>query len=136
MKELKDNVELNKYLKELDSDLALTKFNIREKSLMISSYRAKWLSYYYAEKENLSRINAAKQKVLKQKVGESKNIDSVLRMKSEDKLAESDATVQKLDVLKKVTQDNIDFLERALNAVDSFAWDIKNVIEVCKLEFK
>lgn len=136
MKELKDNIELNKYLKELESDLALSKFNLREKSLMISSYRAKWLSYYYAEKENLSRINSAKQKVLKKKAGEIDLKDSVLRMKSKEKIANGDETILKLDSLKKITQDNIEFLERALNAIDNFAWDIKNVIEICKLEFK
>ena len=41
--------------------------------------------------------------------------DSILRMKSEDKISENDETMKKLKELEKKTQTNIDYLERALN---------------------
>lgn len=41
--------------------------------------------------------------------------DSILRIKSEDKISENDETMKKLKNLEKKTQTNIDYLERALN---------------------
>lgn len=51
--ELKSNDLLTNYIKELDADVKLTQYNLREKSLTSSSIWAKWLSYLYKEKENL-----------------------------------------------------------------------------------
>jgi len=52
---------------------------------------------------------------MKKNASTIKNNDSVLRMKSEDKLNANDEILQKLSVLTKQTQDNIDYIEHALN---------------------
>ena len=119
---------------ELNSDVKLTDFNLREKSLLCSSIWAKWISYLFLEKENLQRILDAKQKILKNKTLTSKVQDSILKMKSEDKLAENDENIKKLNVLFKNTQDCIDYIERALNILNSFGFNIKNSIEALKLQ--
>lgn len=82
-----------------------------------SSLWAKWISYLFLEKENLQRIGNVKSKILKKKMSDVKVNDSILRMKSEDKLQENDDTMKKLTVLSKQTQDNIDFIEHALNVL-------------------
>ena len=66
----------------------------------------------------------------------TKTNDSVLRMKSEDKLAENDETLKKLKELEKKTQTNIDYRERALNILQNFTFSIKNTIETFKLNFE
>ncbi len=133
--EVKTNLVLANYIKELSEDVKLTEYNLREKSLTCSSIWAKWLSYLYLEKENLQRIADAKKKVLSKKMSSSKVTDSVLRMKSEDKIAEGDDTMKKLAALSKQTQDSIDFIERALGILANFGFSIKNVTEVFKLQF-
>jgi len=55
-------------------------------------------------------------------------------MKSEDKLSENDSTVKKLNAMFKNTQDCIDYIERALNVLNSFGFNIKNSIEALKLQ--
>lgn len=131
--EIKTNQTLNNYIKELQDDVKLNEYNLREKSLMCSSMWAKWTSYLFLEKENLQRIAEAKQKIIKKKMSESKVQDSVLRMKSEDKLSENDENVKRLNVLSKQTQDNIDFIERSLNIFANLGFSIKNSVEVLKL---
>lgn len=131
--ELKTNPTLNQYVKELQQDVKLNEYNLREKSLMCSSIWAKWISYLFLEKENLSRIAETKQKLLKKKMDSSKMQDSVLRMKSEDKLSENDENMKKLNAMTKLTQDNIDFIERSLNVLANFGFSIKNTTEVLKL---
>lgn len=132
--ELKENVDLQRYIKELEDDVKLTEYNLREKSLLCSSNWAKWLSYLFLEKENMQRIADAKQKILKKKTATVKSTDSVLRMKSEEKISENDETIKKLNLLSKQTQDKIDYIERALNILQNFGYQIKNVHDVLKLQ--
>ena len=132
--ELKENADLQRYIKELEDDVKLTEYNLREKSLLCSSNWAKWLSYLFLEKENMQRIADAKQKILKKKTAAVKSNDSVLRMKSEEKISENDETVKKLNLLSKQTQDKIDYIERALNILQNFGYQVKNVTDVLKLQ--
>lgn len=51
--EIKANQVLSNYIKELQDDVKLSEYTLREKSLMCSSLWAKWISYLYLEKDNL-----------------------------------------------------------------------------------
>ena len=132
--EIKANQVLSTYIKELQDDVKLSEYTLREKSLMCSSLWAKWISYLYLEKDNLQRIADTKQKILKKQMQANKVQDSVLRLKSEEKISEKDENLKKLNVLSKQTQDNIDFIEHALNIFQQFGYNIKNVYEILKLD--
>lgn len=132
--ELKSNEILSNYIKELTKDVQLNEYNLKEKSLLCSSIWAKWISYLFLEKENLQRILDAKSKILKKKMTSSKVQDSVLRLKSEEKIIESDETMTKLNTMYKNTQDCIDYIERSLNLLSNFGFAIKNTTEVFKLQ--
>jgi len=131
--EIKNNKELQNYIVELKNDVELTVINLKEKSLLCSSIWAKWLSFLFHEKENLDRIIETKQKILKKKGQQSNVSDSVLRIKSEEKLIENDENIKKLNSLQKMTKDNIDYIERALNILSNFGFAIKNTTEIIKL---
>ena len=94
------NKELAKYIAEFENDVKITDYNIREKSMTTSAIWAKWLSYLYHEKENLDKIQETKQKILSKKMSENKNSDSVLRLKSEEKILSTDDNIKKLNILK------------------------------------
>lgn len=132
--EIKSNTILSNYIHELDEDVKLSISNLREKSLTCSSIWAKWISYLFLEKDNLQRIANAKQKILKSKASQMKVHDSLLKMKSEDKILENDDNIKKLNELQRNTQDCIDFIERSLNMLSSFGFSIKNALEALKLE--
>lgn len=128
-----ENKELSKYVSELAEDVKLDIYNLREKALMSSSIWAKWLSYLYQEKENAERIKEIKKQYVSKKLATNQTQDSVLRLKTEEKLLNSDKTIEKLNRLSKITQDNIDYIERALTILSNFGFSIKNVTEICKL---
>ncbi len=134
LREFHDNQDLNDYNRELNDDMKVTKMNIREKSLMVSSLRVKWLNYYFKEKENLQRIKKAKDKIIKSKIGNSNLSNSVLKMKSEDVLSGNDEQVKKLNEMSERVKTNIEFLERAMNILNDFGFSIKNSIDILKLE--
>lgn len=129
---LKNNAELNKYMDELNDDVKLNIMNIREKSLMVSTIRAKWLGYLFKERENLSRIKDYRAALLKKKTDSMPA--SALRLKSEDAIAGSDEKLVELGNLQKITESNLDFIERALSILNDFSWQIRNLVEVLKLE--
>ena len=132
--EIKSNQILSNYIKEFNQDIKLSISNLREKSLLCSSIWGKWISYLFLEKENLQRILDAKQKILKNKANNIKIKDSLLKLKSEEKIAENDENIKKLNLLQKNTQDCIDYIERTLNVLSSFGFNIKNALEALKLE--
>ena len=132
LKSFHDNEDLNNYTKELNEDMKITKMNIHEKSLMVSSLRVKWLNYYFKEKENFQRIKKAKDTILKSKIGNNNN--SILKMKSEDIISENDERIKKLNILYERVKTNIEFLERAMNILNDFGFSIKNCIDLFKLE--
>ena len=134
LKEFHDNPDLNDYNRELNDDMKVTKMNIREKSLMVSSLRVKWLNYYFKEKENLQRIKKHKDKIIKSKLGNNNLSNSVLKMKSEDVLSGNDEQVKKLNEMSERVKTNIEFLERAMNILNDFGFSIKNSIDILKLE--
>ena len=132
--EIKNNKELSNYISELQNYVKLDVSNLREKSLLSSSIWAKWLSYLFHEKENLDRLMTTKQKILSKKMSQNKMSDSVLRMKSEEKISENDETMQRLNTLQKMTKDNIDYIERALTILSNFGFCIKNTTDILKLQ--
>lgn len=131
---LKDNPELNKLIEEFNEDVNITFQNIREKSFLVSTIRAKWLARYFKEKENLERIKKAKAKILQKKLGNSKTQESILRLKNETAIAQNDETIQKLNNMAKITQENIEYIERGFSILDNLGFSIKNIIEIMKLE--
>lgn len=134
--EIQSNKVLQDYINEFNNDIKLNQFNLREKSLTCSSIWAKWISYLFLEKDNLQRIVDAKQKIIKNKTSSSTmaKSPSILKLKSEDKLTENDETIQKLNILFKNTSDCIDYIERTLNVLSNFGFNIKNAIEALKLQ--
>ena len=130
---VRDNQELNKMIQEFNSDVELNIRNIRDKAFLVSTIRAKWLAKFFKEKENLARISKAKAKILQKKVEESKTQNSVLRLKTESKISENDETIKKLNEMAKTTQENIEFIERAFSILDGFNWQIRDTIELLKL---
>ena len=134
--EILTNEQLARYMAEFKDDVSLSMQNLREKSLMCSSIWAKWLQYLYKEKENLQRIADTKKKVMQLRMADSKNSDTVLRMKSEDRIMETDETMKKLVDLGRKTQTNVEYIERALGILQNFGFQIKNCIEAYKLNFE
>lgn len=125
------NKDLKNYMDEFNRDVNLSIGNLREKSMMLSSTRAKWLGYYMAEKENLQRIQKTKSNLIAKKVETG---TSVLRLKNEDTILQNDETMQKLNRLQELTKENIDYLERCMNILADMGFSIKNTIEIYKLQ--
>lgn len=126
---------LNKYSDELKDDVKISEQSLREKSLIVGSLHAKWLCYLYTEKENLEKLTSLKKKLINKQLNLNEN-KSVLRLKSETLIEQGDENIIKINKLMKNTTDCIDFIERALVVISNLGYNIKNIIEIIKLQIQ
>ena len=104
LKEIKFSIQsLDSYVKEFNEDINITLANIREKSMLVSSIRSKWLMYFFKEKENLEKIKNKKKEVLEKKLTDFGKDVSILKIKNEEEVVKSSKAIQ---VLSKLESDN------------------------------
>lgn len=132
----KFNIEsLNSYVSEFNNDIDVNLTNIREKSMLVSSIRSKWLMYFFKEKENLDKIKTKKHEILEKRLTDviPNQTDSILKIRNEEKLA-NDKTIKVLTKLENNTKACLDYIEYAMNILNDFNFQIKNSIDILKLE--
>ena len=117
------------YSKELKDDLNLTLSNLREKSLTTSSMKAKWIGYMAKEKEALQKLNSIR-------VEYQRTLAAKMKGNAFDKLKtanQDDETLKKIDSTKKNIELSLEVINHAIAALSEFGYNIKNSIDVIKL---
>lgn len=126
---------LNSYVNEFNDDININLTNIREKSMLVSSIRSKWLMYFFKEKENLDKIKTKKHEILEKRLTDvvPNQTESILKIRNEEKLA-NDKNIKLLTKLENNTKACLDYIEYAMNILNDFNFQIKNSIDILKLE--
>lgn len=117
------------YSRELKDDLNLTLSNLREKSLTTSSMKAKWVGYMAKEKEALQKLVAIRTDYQRTLAAKSKGnaFDKLKNASMEDE------TMKKIDATRKNIELSLEVIAQAITALSEFGYNIKNAIEVIKL---
>ncbi len=135
---------LENYIKEFEEDMALDESNIHDKTLSRSGIAAKWARYSYEEerykKKILEEIDTLKETIY-QKLYEKKKDDIINQRSSEmtikidaEKLFKKSPQYLKIKEDIEAQDDIIRFIMEAKQIIGSFGYDIKNAIEILKLE--
>lgn len=135
---------LEAYMKEFEEDMKLNEDNIHDKSLQRSGLAAKWARYSYEEERYKKKILDSIEKLkesLMQKLYEQKK-DALLNQKSVDmqikleveKIIKKSSQYAKIKEKLEEQEDVIRFILEAKQIISGFGFDIKNSIEVLKLE--
>lgn len=142
-----DNIlpsKLEEYMKEFEEDMKLNDGNIHEKTLLRSSIAAKWCRFGYEEerykKKILESLDELKEKI-SQKLYEKKKTeiinqtmkDNMIKIEVE-KLIKSTSQYQKISEDLKMQDEIIRFIMEAKQIISQFGFDLKNAIEILKLE--
>lgn len=128
------NEYLEQYKNEFNKDVSLNLNNIHEKSMLVSSIRAKWLNYYFKETENLETLKTKKKQLLEKKLSETSGNVSMLKMKNEENILKNNELNKKLTEAETIVKSCISYIEYAINILNDFGFQIKNCIEILKLE--
>lgn len=135
---------LESYMKEFETDMLLNEDNLHDKTLGRSGIAAKWARYSYEEERYkqkiLERIDELKE-LLTQKLYEKKKDDIISQRTTEMSIKiEVEKMIKKSSHYLQIKQelddqdDIIRFIIEAKQIISSFGFDIKNAIEVLKLE--
>lgn len=132
-------------MNEASNDLLLTDENIHDKSLMRSALGAKWCRYRFEQQKYIKVLNKNLEDLkeqLKKKLYEKQkiaiteadaNTQRMINIKAEQLIVK---TVEYQTIKQKLQQqeDIIRLIEQTQHLISQFGYDIKNAIEVLKLE--
>lgn len=120
---------LEQYNIEFTKDTDLTIQNLKEKSLLISSIRAKWIRYYFEEKTLNDKLKTARIDYSKQL---AKNVSTVSAFPSI--APDQDSGLTKINNEIRNSDRCIEFIDKTFNVLDNFNFQVKNVVDILKLE--
>lgn len=127
--------QLGLYIKELEDDVKLDELNLKEAALMLPARKAKWVSRLILEKNNLNELNKKRNKIIGEVVDELKKESAVrLATPTLEKAAERHKDVVEITQEINHKENVIEFLERVEKTIHSIGFDIKNLIEIVKME--
>jgi hypothetical protein len=118
------------YSNELKEDLKLTLSNLREKALTTSSMKAKWVGYMAKEKDALQRLLAIRADYQKTLLAKNKGGNAFDKLKNS---TQEDETLKKIDATRKNIELSLEVISQAIASLTEFGYNIKNSIEVIKL---
>lgn len=90
--------------------------------------------YLFKEKENLDKICKKRKQILDEKLKESGKDVSMIRIKKEELAAKSSTAIKMLEEYEKNTRTCIDYIEYCMNILNDFNFQIKNAVDLLKLE--
>lgn len=138
------NEKLESYIKEFESDMKFDERNIHEKTLERSSIAAKWCRFSYEEEKYKKKILESVEK-LKEQIAEklyekkkseivSQTIkDNMIKIEVE-KLVKKSSQYLKIQEELKNQEDIIRFIMDARQIISQLGFDLKNAIDILKLE--
>ena len=118
------------YSNELKEDLKLTMSNLREKALTTSSMKAKWVGYMAKEKDAMQRLMAIRADYQKSLLAKNKGGNAFDKLKNS---TQEDETLKKIDATRKNIELSLEVIAQAITSLSEFGYNIKNSIEVIKL---
>ena len=126
----------SKFTEEIQLDTHIDEINVLQKQLMLPAIKHKWVSRLIENKRKLNNLISKKDKIKKEVLEQltEKGLPPNLPKTSlEQKIKES-------DVYKKIEEEIsdttliIEYLEKVETILRSMTYDIKNIIDINKLE--
>ena len=100
--------------------------------MTLSAMEAKWAGYYVAEKQQLKRVQEMRQRYVADKnAKEMAGKDAFSRVKAS---AAPDENLRKLDRIRNDLELSIEFIHEAMGIMRNMTFNVKNSIEIFKME--
>jgi hypothetical protein len=126
---------LQKYIHELEEDVKLDELNLKDAALTLPAKKAKWVSRLMIEKSSFLELQKKKDKLIIEVIETIKKDSPVkLTYPSMKDAAERHALVVDINQELKEKGSVVEFLEKVEKTIHSIGFDIKNLIELLKME--
>ena len=126
---------IERYREEINKDLVINDFNIKDVQLKLPSRKHYWAARLIDAKINLHRLikrkKALKETIVKRIVSEA---PVRLTQQTAEIAAESSDELQNITIEIKDYEFVIEYLEKVEKIMSGMGFDIKNIIEIQKME--
>jgi hypothetical protein len=126
---------LERYIKEIEEDLKIDEFNIKEVGLRIPARKHFWVSRLINHKRNLFKLENDKNIFKKNVMSELQTQSSVkLNIITVENAAENHDKMREMNI--KIGEEKllIEFLEKTEKTFSSMTYDVSNIIKIMQLE--
>lgn len=124
-----------KYKAELSEEVEITDFNIKDVQLRLPGIKHKWVARLIEQKIELHRLEKVKECSLAEVISTLQQQSAVtFSAQALKNQAENTDVIKKINELIDQTKMMIDYLERVEKVCSSTTYDIKNLVEIKKLE--
>ncbi len=130
-----DNTQYDKYKTELTEELDLSDFNMKDVQMKLPGIKHKWVARLIDQKIELNKLKKLKAEAIETVSQKLKKENVVILSDAAlSKQAEKHELVRK--ILDKIdeTEILIEYLERVEKVCSSTSYDIKNLIDIKKME--
>jgi hypothetical protein len=126
---------LERYIKEIAEDLRVDELNIKDVQMRLPSRKHFWSARLINHKIDLQRIKKSRDKKKKELIQQvADNAPIKFSMPSLEKTVDSLDTMEELNDSVREQELIIELLEKVEKNFNSMTYDIKNIIEIIKLE--
>jgi hypothetical protein len=126
---------LKRYREEINKDLYIDDFNIKDVQLKLPSRKHFWVGRLIDTKIELNNLFKQKKKLKKAIVTKIINDAPVkITTQTAEQAAESSEDIQRINDSIKEHELIIEYLEKVDKIFQNIHWEIKNIIEINKLE--
>ena len=122
-----------KYKEAIEKDLKIDQFNIHNKVNEIPSLKHFWVAKLIESKIELKNLQRKKSELLK-KVRESQQVGLKLSVSSLKEIEEKSPVLHEINEQIEEMELVVEYLEKAEKVFSSTTYDLKNAIELMKME--
>ena len=126
---------LEQYIKNIEEDLKIDEFNIKEASLKSPGKKHYWVSRLITHKRNIQKLEQEKD-ILRKRITQEVQYQSPVKlsMMTVEKTTEDSELIKEIN--RKINEEKliVEFLEKTEKTFSSLTYDIKNIVEIMKLE--
>lgn len=126
---------LEGYIKELENDLKIDELTLKEYQLKLPGIKHKWAGRCIRHKLELNDLRKKREKIKKAVVDQIQEQSPVkLAVPVIERTAEKHSEIIEIDGQIKQIELIVELLEKAEKTLSSASYDIKNLIDIIKLE--
>ena len=126
---------LEQYIDELSKDVEIDEFTLKECQMKLPAIKHKWVGRLVRHKKDLHRSLGERRELVKKVVIKIKDTQEyAMTTPAAEKLAAKHEPVIKLDDTIKDLELVIELLDKCEKIFHSMSFDIKNLVEIIKME--
>jgi hypothetical protein len=127
---------LENFTKELQEDTQIDELNLLQKQLQLPAIKHKWVARLIFEKQKLNRLNS-KKKQLKEAVlcsFEQNGMPPGIPKSKIERKIEASTEIIKIDEEIQDSEIIIEYLEKVETIFRSMTYDLKNIVDITRME--